>query len=179
MQIRDSLTRIASPLHSQCVQPKTPCMISLNYCEGRCIFYDHRIPSHKCLDSDAAELVHAGVSPDIGPIRYLDVPGKCRSIGHDHFVPDSTVVSNMGLGHKQISVPDGRDTAPPGCPAVDRNELAYLIAGADHRLGLFAPVLQVLRGEPYRCKWVNVGFIAHRRVTGYDYVRFQPHAVPK
>ena len=121
--------------------------------------------------------MNPGVRADVRAIFYTHVSRKCGSVGHDDAVADYTIVSDMRLGHDQTIVARLRQHAAARCSAVDRHELANLVSLSDARLGRFAFVLQILRGQPDRDKREDLSFRANHGPAIDDAMRFQPHAV--
>ena len=56
---------------------------------------------------------------DDGPIPYFYVSAELYRVGHDHVVAYNTVMSNMGIRHKETVGADNGLTAGRS-PAVDR-----------------------------------------------------------
>ena len=105
----------------------------------------------------------AGVSPDLGAIVDDDVAGKRRRIGHDHVVPEDTIMSDVHLGHHETVIASPGQTAPTRGTAMDRNKLPDAVAPADFRFGSFACELQILRRQANRDKWIDMGLISDPR----------------
>jgi hypothetical protein len=177
VELFDRVFRISTPFHPDSVQAVTLRVISLNDRKRRCIFYDNGISSDERFVPDATELVYAGVRSDICAVGDLDMTGERRRIRHDDLVAELAVVSYVGLRHKEVVIPDLRETASAGCTAMDRDELADLIPLSDLSRGFFTAVLQVLWCEAERYEWKNVRVISDGCAAVNYHMRVETHAI--
>src|ERR1044071_6332619 len=114
------------------------------------ILNDDRITADISLFADATKLVHAGISADVRTIFNDDMSCQCRGVCHDHAISDQAIVCDVCLGHDQTIVASPCQHAATGGAAMNRDELAYVVARADPRFGWFTLVLQILRSETDR-----------------------------
>ena len=81
------------------------------------------------------------------------------------------------LGHDQAIVADLRQHAATGGAAMNRDELAYVVARADPCFGWFAFVLQILRSEANRNEWEYMRARANGSSSVDNAMRFETYAV--
>ena len=92
-------------------------------------------------------------------------------------LPSYAVVSNMRLRHDQTVIADLRKHATAGATAMDRHELANMVALPNARFGWFSLVLQILRGQSNRNERENMGAVADGRAAVNDAMGLQTNAV--
>src|SRR5262249_29707320 len=74
--------------------------------------------------TDAAELVQTRHSLDVGEIVDHTMTTQLRTVGQDHIVSDSTVVSDVGVIHDQHAIADLGEHPTALGAAMDAGELA-------------------------------------------------------
>ncbi len=108
--------------------------------------------AQKLWGADAAELVHDSETAEDGVVVDNHMATQGGGIGHDHVVPQLTVVGDMSVGHQQVVVADAGGRCILQRAAVDGGEFADHVAITNLQPGLFAGVLFILgiftdRGE--------------------------------
>ncbi len=114
--------------------------------------------------ADPAELVHRGAGADVHEVGDRHVPAQRRMRAENRLVADQAVVRHVHVIHEQVAVADLRDAAATRGAAMDRDELAENISGADLEAGRFTPVFQVLRRQANRRIGKYLRAVADRRV---------------
>ncbi len=105
--------------------------------------------------ADLAELVDQGKAAQDGVIVDVHVPRQGRGVGHDAAIAHHAVVRNVGVGHQQIVVADGRDALVLNRAAMDGDEFADDVTVADLQSGRLTGVLLVLAILAHRRKLIN------------------------
>src|SRR5690242_21362612 len=177
MQRVDGGAWIAAALHAGDIQSVTLRVIADGQRERQRVLHDDGVTADIRLFANAAKLVDARIRADVRAIFDHDVSGECRGVGHDHAVANQTVVCNVRLGHDQTIVADLRQHAAARGAAMYRHELSNFIALPDSRLGRFAFVLQILRGEPDRDERKNLRLRANERSPIDHAMRVESHAL--
>src|SRR6267378_8244716 len=95
----DYVSRIAAAFHPGDVQPVAPRMVADCQSKRQSVFNHYRVTADVGFPTDAAKLVDARVSADIGAVLNLDVPCEGGCVGHDYLIAQDAVVSNMRLRH--------------------------------------------------------------------------------
>src|SRR6185369_17994660 len=108
------------------------------------VFDDDRVTADVSLFADATKLVHTGIRADVRAILDDYMTRERGRISHDDAVANYAVVRDVGLGHDQAIVADLREHAAAGSAAMNRDELADVVALADDCFRRFAFVLQIL-----------------------------------
>src|SRR5690242_18551690 len=86
------------------------------------IFRDGCAAAHKCMCSDANEMMHWAERPNLRPIFDDHVSAKRRCIGQNHVIANHAIMSNMRISHHQhIAANFGKSSAFDS-PAVDGDE---------------------------------------------------------
>ena len=96
-------------------------------------------------------------------VFHCHVTSQCRRVGHDDATPHMGIVSDMAVSHKEVVVPEGRDSAPSSCAAIDRNTLAKQIPAAYPQRGHLPLVFEILGVAPDRGEAIESAGLADRR----------------
>ena len=95
------------------------------------VFGNHRVAADKRVGADAAELVHGRSRADVDVVRDQDVAAERRVRAEDGVAADAAIVCDVHVIHEQIAIADAGDTATAGSAAMDGDEFAEDVAGAD------------------------------------------------
>ena len=109
---------------------------------------DHRVAADERIGADAAELVHRRPGADVDEVGDRHVAAERRVRAEDRLVADVAVVRHVHVIHEQVAVADRRHAAAAGGAAVDRDELAEDVAGADLEAGRLARYFRSCGASP-------------------------------
>ena len=85
------------------------------------------------------------IARDDGKVLNVNMPAQKTAIAQDDVVEDVTVMSDVGIGHQEIAIPDPRDAVFLVGTAIDSDALAKEIIVADFHPCRRAAVSDVLR----------------------------------
>src|SRR3954463_2014961 len=111
---------------------------------GRNVLRHHRPTGDEREPSDPGELVHSREPAEDHPVLDDDVAAERGAVREHAPVAELHVVRDMAVRHHQATIADPGHPAARRRAQVDGDELAELVAVADHNLGLLARVFQVL-----------------------------------
>src|SRR2546430_1478290 len=107
--------------------------------------------------------MHARIGAYVRSVINCHVTRQRRAIGHDHVVAQTTIMSDVSLGHDQTIVTDLSEQAAAFGAAVNGDKLSYSISLSNASLGKLTLVFEILRCQSYRNERKNVGAFAHSR----------------
>ncbi len=110
-------------------------------------------------------------------IAAATTSGKRRTICHNHFIADMTIMRDVRLRHNQTIVANLREHSAALRAAMNSDKFAYRTAPPDACFGRLAAVFQVLRCKADRNERIDMRVVANMRATINDAVRFEPHVV--
>ena len=76
------------------------------------------------------------------------MPARGGAVAEENPVADEAVVSDVGVCHEDVVVPDRRQAAPAAGSAVHGHALAEDVAVADQQPRMLAAELEILRIRP-------------------------------
>jgi hypothetical protein len=151
---------------------------------GRNILRRSRRTPQDGVASHADELVNRHQTADHGVIFNQNMASQGRPVGHDHLIPDFTVMGNVRISHDKISIADSRGSSPIRRPPVDGYELANHVSGTDGHPRRLASVPKRLGRRTHGNKGKNAAILSDLSQSIDDHVGIDvgilsdPHMLP-
>src|SRR6266404_7480490 len=146
------LTAEPAALHTDDVEPVKPSPFPHHLPVGNDITFDARHAADHGMLADTHVLVDGAAPAENGIVLDDNMPRERRVVRHDHVIGNLTVMGDVRADHEKAVVADPRDHSSPGRPRVHRHIFANRVVAPDHKLGLLAPIFEILRFEPDRGK---------------------------
>src|SRR5882724_4133521 len=165
MQCRDRFARVAAPAHADFIYAVTPGVIADRQSKWQRVFNNHGISADISLAADAAELMHAGISPDVCAVFDAHMAGQGRRVSHNDVVANQTIMGDVRLGHQEAVIANFGDPAAAGGAAMNRHKLTDARAAANLSLSFLTREFQILRRQSNRYKRIQMRFITNTRAA--------------
>lgn len=94
----------AAPLEAHYVQSRQLGVISDYGTKRNYVFNDDCAAADKCVSADATELMDGRQPAEPNIVAYLYMASERDIVGHNHIVPDTAVMSDVGADHDIASV---------------------------------------------------------------------------
>ena len=119
--------------------------IAIHQHVGRNILVNGRVRPHHGMHTHTAELVHARLPANNGPVVHMHVPRQPDVAGQYGVTAQLHVVGDVHRGHDPVVIAQSRASAVLYGSRVDRAELADRVAVANFQSSGLAGVFLVLR----------------------------------
>src|SRR5262245_30444630 len=100
------------------------------------------------MNTDSAKLMHSGKSANGHIVLDNDVSRQRCRIRHNDVIADNTIMSDMCADHEDIMIPNQGTAASLDRSSIHRDIFSEYVVIADHQLGIFPMVFEVLRRKP-------------------------------